>query len=269
MRQSVVFSSEVRLAPTRPVSPCGWLAARSSSAGACRDVKRIGLSPSPRSASGRRVPVHCTRCVRLSSGASSTTTMWAALGDRLPHARRQAQRLGPTHSRRARSQAGGSASPPAMDSSAALEGCLSHQRALQMDTTWAEDRATLRSDPSAVPRAKTEGRAVHGDVYCPPPVSGLAPKRQTVAAGCRVADTPNKAKIRKGPRRGYWRVGAKRYDVLVWSVNRGEEISNSPAETPPEVRPYRGIQRCRDLRRRARRRAAPNPLRLPRRLPAR
>jgi hypothetical protein len=35
------------------------------------------------------------------------------------------------------------------------------REALQPTMTWAEDRATQRCDPSAVPGAKTEGRAVH------------------------------------------------------------------------------------------------------------
>jgi hypothetical protein len=42
-----------------------------------------------------------------------------------------------------------------------------HYQALQMSTARAEDRATLRSDPSADPGAKTEARAAHGDVGCP------------------------------------------------------------------------------------------------------
>ena len=37
-------------------------------------------------------------------------------------------------------------------------------RAVQCDLTWTEDRAPVRTDPSAAPRAETEGRAVarHG-----------------------------------------------------------------------------------------------------------
>jgi hypothetical protein len=33
-------------------------------------------------------------------------------------------------------------------------------RAVQCDLTWTEDRAPVRTDPSAAPRAETEGRAV-------------------------------------------------------------------------------------------------------------
>jgi putative transposase len=40
--------------------------------------------------------------------------------------------------------------------------------ALQQQTTWAEDRATLRSDPSADPGAESEGRAVSSPQRMPP-----------------------------------------------------------------------------------------------------
>jgi hypothetical protein len=62
--------------------------------------------------------------------------------------------------------------------------------ALQTMLTWAEDRALLRSTPSADPGAKTGARAEHrsalrslADRTTRAP--GLAPKRQTFAARCR------------------------------------------------------------------------------------
>jgi hypothetical protein len=67
-----------------------------------------------------------------------------------------------------------------------------HLRGLQRNTAWTEDRATLRSDPSAVPGAKTEGQAVHGNMGCPPSLlrdwqQSDKPSRQDAAirmAGC-------------------------------------------------------------------------------------
>ena len=47
---------------------------------------------------------------------------------------------------------------------------------VQCSTTWAEDRATLGSDPSAVPGAKTERRATDVSPVVPC-LSGLASKR--------------------------------------------------------------------------------------------
>ncbi len=48
-------------------------------------------------------------------------------------------------------------------------------RALQPASAWAEDRATVRTDPSTDPGAKTEVRAV--SPCCAARTSGLAPKR--------------------------------------------------------------------------------------------
>ena len=62
--------------------------------------------------------------------------------------------------------------------------------ALQTILAWAEDRALLRSTPSADPGAKTGARAEHtsalrslADRTTTAP--GLAPTRQTFAARCR------------------------------------------------------------------------------------
>ena len=56
--------------------------------------------------------------------------------------------------------------------------------------TWAEDRALLRSAPSADPGAKTGARAEYTSalrslVDCSTTAPGLAPTRQTFAARCR------------------------------------------------------------------------------------
>ena len=56
--------------------------------------------------------------------------------------------------------------------------------------TWAEDRALLRSTPSAEPGAKTGARAEHTSalrslVDRSTTAPGLAPTRQTFAARCR------------------------------------------------------------------------------------
>jgi hypothetical protein len=67
---------------------------------------------------------------------------------------------------------------------------MNHVGALQPILAWAEDRALLRSTPSADPGAKTGARAQHtsglrslADHATTAP--GLAPKRQTFAARCR------------------------------------------------------------------------------------
>ena len=61
---------------------------------------------------------------------------------------------------------------------------------LQTMLAWAEDRALLRSTPSAEPRAKTGARAEHASalrslVDRSTTAPGLAPTRQTFAARCR------------------------------------------------------------------------------------
>jgi hypothetical protein len=61
---------------------------------------------------------------------------------------------------------------------------------LQTMLTWAEDRALLRSTPSAEPGAKTGARAEHTSalrslVDRSTTAPGLAPMRQTFAARCR------------------------------------------------------------------------------------
>ena len=62
--------------------------------------------------------------------------------------------------------------------------------ALQTMLAWAEDRALLRSTPSADPGAKTGARAEHTSalralVDHNMTAPGLAPMRQTFAARCR------------------------------------------------------------------------------------
>jgi hypothetical protein len=62
--------------------------------------------------------------------------------------------------------------------------------ALQTMLAWAEDRALLRSTPSADPGAKTGARAEHRSAPraladCTTTAPGLAPMRQTFAARCR------------------------------------------------------------------------------------
>jgi hypothetical protein len=62
--------------------------------------------------------------------------------------------------------------------------------ALQTMLAWAEDRALLRSTPSADPGAKTGARAEHTSalrslVDRSTTAPGLAPMRQTFAARCR------------------------------------------------------------------------------------
>jgi hypothetical protein len=62
--------------------------------------------------------------------------------------------------------------------------------ALQTMLAWAEDRALLRSTPSADPGAKTGARAEHASALRSladhnTTAPGLAPMRQTFAARCR------------------------------------------------------------------------------------
>ena len=62
--------------------------------------------------------------------------------------------------------------------------------ALQTILAWAEDRALLRSTPSADPGAKTGARAelcsaLRSLEYFTAAAPGLAPTRQTFAARCR------------------------------------------------------------------------------------
>ena len=79
--------------------------------------------------------------------------------------------------------------------------------ALQTMLAWAEDRALLRSNPSADPGAKTGARAEHrsalrslADRTTTAP--GLAPTRQTFAARCRDirARTPLRTQLHQSGR---------------------------------------------------------------------
>ena len=54
---------------------------------------------------------------------------------------------------------------------------MSRSLALQPDSAWAEDRAMLRSNPSADPGAKTEGGGGLAAALTFTSPSGLAPKR--------------------------------------------------------------------------------------------
>ena len=82
-----------------------------------------------------------------------------ALCDRLHHAGRQAQRLGRGHLRRTRPQTRRSPAATPTSPTSRTRSCLMACPAAQSSSTWVEDRATQRCDPSADPGAETEGRA--------------------------------------------------------------------------------------------------------------